>query len=202
MILIIDYGMGNIHSVQKALENQGGEVLVSDKPDDFRKADKLVLPGVGAFGDAMRELHKRRLIAPLLEETRNKKPLLGICLGLQLFFEASEESKDVKGLGLMKGRVKKFNISSDLKVPHIGWNQIFDFNPACPLLKDIESSAFVYFCHSYYPAPAEKSVCAAMTEYGIKFASLVWKDNIFGVQFHPEKSQKVGLKIIKNFVEL
>ena len=202
MILIIDYGMGNIHSVQKALEAQSAETIVSDNPDALKKADKLVLPGVGAFGDAMQELNKRRLVAPIIEEVKKKKPLLGICLGMQLFFENSEESKGVKGLGLIKGSVKKFNLTRDLKVPHIGWNQISDFNAACPLLKGIDNAASVYFCHSYYPQAQDKSVCAAMTEYGIKFSSLVWQENIFGTQFHPEKSQKVGLKIIENFVKL
>jgi len=202
MILIIDYGMGNIHSVQKALEAKGAETLVSDNPDAFKKADKLVLPGVGAFGDAMQELSKRRLIAPILEEVKKKKPLLGICLGMQLFFENSEESKGVKGLGLIKGSVKKFNSSRDLKVPHIGWNQISDFNNKCPLLSGVPENSSVYFCHSYYPAPKDKTASTAFTEYGIEFSSLVQQDNIFGTQFHPEKSQKVGLKIIENFVKL
>ena len=202
MILIIDYGMGNIHSVQKALQTQGAEAIVSDNPEELKKADKLVLPGVGAFGDAMRELNKRRLIAPILEEVKKKKLLLGICLGMQLFFESSKESKGVKGLGLIKGSVEKFNIAKELKVPHIGWNQISDLDAKCPLLKGVDERAFVYFCHSYYPAPKDKAISAASTEYGIRFTSLVQQENIFGTQFHPEKSQKVGLKIIENFVKL
>lgn len=202
MILIIDYGMGNIHSVQKALQAKGAETFVSDSPEEFKKADKLVLPGVGAFGDAMQELSKRRLIAPIMDEARKKKPLLGICLGLQLFFEESEESKDAKGLGLIKGTVKKFNIAKDLKVPHIGWNQISDFNAECPLLKGVPDNSSVYFCHSYYPEPKDKALAVSSTEYGIKFASFIWQDNIYGTQFHPEKSQKVGLKIIENFAKL
>ncbi|MDD5730083.1 MAG: imidazole glycerol phosphate synthase subunit HisH [Candidatus Omnitrophica bacterium] len=201
MIAIIDYGMGNIHSVAKALEAVGAEVLVTNKAQEIKNADKLVLPGVGAFGDAMQELEKQKLVKVIKEEIKRKKIFLGICLGMHLLFERSEESPKIKGLGLLKGGVVRFPVKKELKVPHMGWNQVSPVNE-CPLLKGVENGAFVYFCHSYYPVPQDKDVSAAVTDYGLNFSSVVWKGNIFGAQFHPEKSQSVGLKIIKNFVEM
>ena len=229
MIAIIDYGMGNIHSVNKALEVYGAQTLVTNKPEDILSCEKVVLPGVGAFDDAMRELDAQGLIPVLRESIKNKKPFLGICLGMQLLFEGSEEAKSTKGLGVFKGMVKKFEATKDLKVPHMGWNQIDKVSEGlppsylkaggippymniaggkrvkgseCALLEGISDGAFVYFCHSYYPEPSDKKVSAAVTDYGRDFTSMVWQESVYGVQFHPEKSQAVGLQILKNFVAL
>ncbi|MFH1199220.1 MAG: imidazole glycerol phosphate synthase subunit HisH [Candidatus Omnitrophota bacterium] len=207
MIAIIDYGMGNIHSVQKALEKQGAKVIVTNNPEEIEKADKLVLPGVGAFDDAVAELEKQDLIPAIKESIKNKKPFLGICLGMQLLFEASEEAKTKKGLGILKGTVKKFKASKGLKVPHMGWNQLKRStvyglqSTVCHLLKDIPEGANVYFCHSYYPEPKDKKVIAATCNYNSDFAAVVCQDNVYGAQFHPEKSQDVGLIMLKNFIE-
>ncbi|MDD4979860.1 MAG: imidazole glycerol phosphate synthase subunit HisH [Candidatus Omnitrophica bacterium] len=210
MIAIIDYGMGNIHSVQKALESMGAKTIVTNKPADIKVCDKVVLPGVGAFADAVAELKKQDLLTALKEHIKAKKIFLGICLGMQLLFERSDEAKGIKGLGILKGEVKKFKIKGNLKVPHMGWNQLkivsrcqgVKVSKECPLLKDIPDNAYVYFCHSYYPQPKDKDIIAATTEYGISFSPVLWRENIYGVQFHPEKSQETGLKILKNFVEL
>ena len=200
-IAIIDYGMGNIHSVQKALESFKAETIVTNKPEIIRNCDKVVLPGVGAFDDAIQELKKQNIIPALLNHIKEKKPFLGICLGLQFLFEASEEAPAVKGLGVLKGKVVKFQNKKGFKVPHMGWNQLKK-EAVCPLLKDVTDNAYVYFCHLYYPQPADRKIIAATTNYLTDFAAVVWKDNLFGVQFHPEKSQEVGLKMIKNFVEI
>lgn len=192
--------MGNIHSVQKALEALGAKTIVSNKPADIAAADKIVLPGVGAFDDAILELEKQGLIDPLKDYIRQDKPFLGICLGMQILFEASEEAALKKGLGIFKGKVKKFIPGPKLKVPHMGWNQLKA--RSSPLLKGVGDGEFVYFCHSYYPDPAEKDIVIATTDYGCDFASIVGRGNIFGVQFHPEKSQETGLKILKNFIAL
>jgi len=202
MIAIIDYGMGNIHSVQKALESMGAKTIVTNKPEDIKASDKAVLPGVGAFDDAMQELKKQNLISALTGHIKSKKIFLGICLGMQLLFEKSEEARVTKGLGLLKGIVKKFENKDNLKVPHMGWNQLKVKNSACPLLKDLADNSYVYFCHSYYPQPKNECIIAATTDYGLDFTSILWHDNIYGVQFHPEKSQEVGLKILRNFVNL
>lgn len=202
MIAIIDYGMGNIHSVQKALQLFGAKTTVTNKAEEIRAADKAVLPGVGAFDDAMRELKKQGLNLALNEYIKSKKPFLGICLGMQLLFDESEEATESKGLGILKGKVKRFEELKGLKVPHMGWNQLKVKSDECPLLKDIPDNSYVYFCHSYYPKPSNENVIAATTDYGIEFSSVVWQDNIYGVQFHPEKSQKTGLKMLENFVNL
>ncbi len=194
--------MGNIHSVQKALESMGAKTIVTNKPVDIKTCDKVVLPGVGAFDDAMQELKNQDLISVLNEHIKSKKIFLGICLGMQLLFESSEEAKESKGLGILKGTVNKFENRDNLKVPHMGWNQLKMKKSACPLLKDIPDDSDVYFCHSYYPQPKDERIIAATTDYGIDFTSVLWQDNIYGVQFHPEKSQEVGLKILKNFVNL
>lgn len=202
MIAIIDYGMGNIHSVKKALELYGAKVKVSSDPKEISSCQKLILPGVGAFGDAMQELERQGLAALIKEQVKNKKPFLGICLGLQLLFEKSEEADKCKGLGIIKGEVRKFP-ASDLNVPHMGWNQLEKVkSDECILLKDVPDGSFVYFCHSYYPEPSDEKTIAATTDYGIPFASALWQDNVYGAQFHPEKSQSVGLQMLKNFVEL
>lgn len=201
MIGIIDYGMGNIHSVNKALHLYGAETIVSNNPLDISRCDKAVLPGVGAFSDAMNELKKQGLTQVIAEFIENRKPFLGICLGMQLLFEESEEAAGIKGLAMLKGRVKKFEEKKGFKIPHMGWNQL-NIKYECPLLKNIPVGSYVYFCHSYYPMPSDRAVVASTTDYGMEFASCVWKDNIYGAQFHPEKSQKTGLKIIENFVRL
>jgi len=200
-IAIIDYGMGNIHSVAKALEFSGAKTTVTNKKKEIDLADKIVLPGVGAFDDALSELEKQGLVAVIKEQVKKGKPFLGICLGLQLLFEESQEAKENKGLGFLKGRVVKFSAKSGQKVPHMGWNNLKCVSRDCVLLDGIIGSPQVYFCHSYYPQPSEQSVIAATTDYGLEFPCVLWKENIFGVQFHPEKSQAIGLKIIKNFVE-
>lgn len=201
MIAIIDYGMGNIHSVRKALEILGAKTVVVNSAEGVKNCSKVVLPGVGAFDDAFLELKKQGLISALQEHIKNKKIFLGICLGMQLLFEKSQEGALTQGLGLFKGSVKKFK-TTRLKVPHMGWNQLKIKNADCPLFNGLADNSYVYFCHSYYPVPFDKHVSAAITEYGIDFSSIVWQDNVYGVQFHPEKSQEVGLTILKNFVNL
>jgi len=200
MIAIIDYGMGNIHSVNKALQLLGAQTKITNNPKDIRSADKAVLPGVGAFDDAMVELKKQGLVTEIKEFVKSGKPLLGICLGLQLFFEESEEAKNEKGLGLLKGIVKRFEHKSGLKIPHMGWNQIKIANQS-PLFNGIGDGSFLYFAHSYYPVPKEEAVTAAVCDYGVEFTAAVSSKNLYGVQFHPEKSQKTGLKIIENFIK-
>lgn len=202
MIVIIDYGMGNIHSVQKALELSGAEVAVTSDPKEIKSAEKVVLPGVGAFRDAMAELDKRGITSALREYIEKKKVFLGICLGMQLLFDSSAESKGVRGLGFIPGEVDKLEPKAGLKVPHMGWNRLQIRKKGCPLLDGVAGDSYVYFCHSYYPEPKDKEAAAATTDYGIDFTSVVWQENIYGVQFHPEKSQATGLKIVDNFVKL
>ncbi len=207
MIAVIDYGMGNIHSVKKGLELFGAKVVVTCKADDIAKADKLVLPGVGAFDDAMQELENYGLDRAIKQAISDIKPFLGICLGMQLLFEESEEAKRKRGLGILRGRIRRFAAKRTLKVPHMGWNSLKvarsqGHKVACALLKDISDDSHVYFCHSYYPVPDDKGVIAAVCDYGGEFAAALCRGNIYGVQFHPEKSQAVGLKILENFVKL
>lgn len=200
MIAIIDYGMGNLRSVQKAVEHVGSAGIVTSDPQVVARARKVIFPGVGAFGDAMAELEKRGLTAPILESIRSGKPFLGICLGLQLLFESSLENPGVKGFGILKGTVDKF--VGDFKIPHMGWNQVRIKNKACPILKEIADGTYLYFVHSYYVAPRDPAIVACTTGYGNDFVSMVWKDNIYATQFHPEKSQEHGLKILKAFCNL
>jgi glutamine amidotransferase len=202
MIAIIDYGMGNIHSVQKALEFYGAKTIITNKPKEIKSCEKIVLPGVGAFDDAIAELEKQGIIATLIEEIKNKKIFLGICLGMQLLFEESQEASMKKGIGILNGSVKKFENKKGLKIPHIGWNQLNKVSGKCPLLKNIPVNSYVYFCHSYYAQPKNNSLIAATCNYGDDFTAVIWQDNIYGVQFHPEKSQLTGLKILENFVNL
>ena len=210
-IVVVDYGMGNLRSVSKALEALGASVRVSSSPQELASADKVILPGVGAFPAAMRELSARGLVDPIKASIASGKPYLGICLGLQLLFEESDEGERTPGFGVLKGRVKKFaaNGGAPLKVPHMGWNQIAQGQGAggkgqgkCPLLQEIPDGSFFYFVHSYYAAPADRSVVALETEYGDRFASMVWRDRLFATQFHPEKSQALGLKLLENFIKL
>lgn len=199
MIAIIDYGMGNLRSVQKALEKVGADTQITQNPEEIQSAEKIVLPGVGAMKPAMEKLEALGLIPVIKTAVSKGAPFLGICLGFQLLFETSSEGGSTAGLSILKGSVERF---SSLKIPQIGWNQLHIKNADAPILKDVDEAANVYFCHSYFVKPADASIIATTTNYGIDFASLVYKDNILGAQFHPEKSQTVGLQILKNFNEL
>jgi len=196
MIAVIDYGMGNLRSVQKGFEKVGFEAVVTSDIKTIESASKIVLPGVGAFTDCMNNLEDRGLVEPVIRAIEKGKPFLGICLGLQLLFEESEEFGNRKGLGLVKGKVKRFP-NSELKVPHMGWNSIKKLKDT-PLLADLSDDSYLYFVHSYYVLP-EEDVTATTTDYGMEFTSSIVKDNIFACQFHPEKSQADGLKILKAF---
>lgn len=205
-ITIIDYGMGNLRSVHKAFEQLGFSARVTDDPRVIAQADHLVLPGVGAFKDCMDQLRAGGFIEPIQRHVESGRPFLGICLGLQLLFSESEEFGRHAGLGLIPGRVARFPAGMqadgvDLKVPHMGWNRIA-IEQRAPIYRGIEDGAFVYFVHSYYVIPEDASVVATTSDYGITFCSSIWRDNLMATQFHPEKSQQVGLSILKNFGEL
>ncbi|MHB0915718.1 MAG: imidazole glycerol phosphate synthase subunit HisH [Thermoleophilia bacterium] len=199
MITIIDYGMGNLRSVEKALEKVGATVKVSRDPDDLKKADRLVLPGVGAFGDAMANLEKRGLVGAIKEEVAAGKPFLGICLGLDLVFEESDEHGLHQGLGLLPGRVEL--LPTELKVPHIGWNRV-RVEKESRLLAGIPDESFFYFVHSYVVVPRRESDILCTTDYGCRFVSAVEHENVAAFQFHPEKSSSLGLTILRNFASL
>jgi glutamine amidotransferase len=252
MIAVIDYGMGNLRSVQKALERVGGDARLVRTPQELSGAQKIVFPGVAAFGDAMDQLRSQKLVEPIIAAVRAGTPYLGFCLGLQLLFEVGTEDGEHKGLGILGGKVVKFDFSERgigvppmcstgvspvvavssassfprqqkekqqqdragtalehtgkmpvprLRIPHMGWNQIH-WTRDCPMLRGFEQGAYAYFAHSYYPVPAAPSIIVTTTDYGYSFTSSVWKDNIFATQFHPEKSQAVGLKLLENFVKL
>jgi glutamine amidotransferase len=201
MIAIIDYGMGNLRSVQKGFEKIGHAATVASDPNVIHAASKIVLPGVGAFGDAMDELRRRKLVEPVKQAIAEGKPFLGICLGLQLLFEVGYEGGQHEGLGVLPGEVVRFDLPHEYKVPHIGWNQLEIRRPA-PILGGLASRAHVYFVHSYYVVPRNREDIAAETDYGQSFTSVVWHDNVFATQFHPEKSQADGLRILRNFAEL
>ena len=198
MIAIIDYGMGNLRSVEKGFLKVGVDARVVTDPRSVNDAEAIVLPGVGAFRDCMRNLDQMKLIEPILKSVRNGKPYLGICLGLQMLFTESEEFGVYKGLDVLKGKVVRFQV--DLKVPHMGWNTVRLLkNP--PIFDGIKDESYFYFVHSYYVAPDDQGIIAGTTDYEITFTSMVRKDNIIATQFHPEKSQETGLKILKNFGE-
>lgn len=199
MIVIIDYGMGNLRSVEKAFEKVGAKAVITQNPDTIKNAQKLVLPGVGAMQPAMERLDGLGLIPIIKESVAAGKPFLGICLGFQLLFETSVEGGATQGLGILKGTVERF---SQLKIPQIGWNQLNIKNVNSPLFTGISDQANVYFCHSYYVKPKNETITAATTDYGIEFTSSIYAGNILGTQFHPEKSQNVGLTILKNFNEM
>jgi glutamine amidotransferase len=200
VIAIINYGLGNLHSVQKAAAYVGGKAVVTDDVQVILSADKIILPGVGAFADGMKGLESRGLVPIIREAVVLKKPFLGICLGMQLLFEMSEEQGQHQGLGLLAGKVIFFK-QPGIKVPQIGWNQV-EISKQSYLMNGIQGGEYFYFNHSYYCIPENNEDVLTTTDYGVRFSSSVESGNIFGVQFHPEKSQKSGLKILKNFVEL
>lgn len=199
MIAIIDYGMGNLRSVQKAFQKVGAEAVVTDQREIIESAGAVVLPGVGAFGDAMTNLRSQGLVETIERIVERGTVILGICLGLQLFFEESDEMGLHPGLGLLPGRVRRFDVG--LKVPHIGWNLVH-IRRQSPLLDGLTDGSYAYFVHSYYVEPSEDDSILATTDYGLDFASIVGRGNVFGIQFHPEKSQDVGLHILSNFVAM
>lgn len=201
MIAIIDYDAGNLRSVEKALISLGEDVVVSREADVLLAADKVILPGVGAFGDAMNKLKEYGLVEVINKIVAKNIPLLGICLGLQLMFEESDEAPGVKGLGLLKGKILRIPPKEGLKIPHMGWNSI-DIKPQARLFKGIKNNSYVYFVHSYYLKADEEDIVAASTEYSVHIHASVESGNIFACQFHPEKSSDIGLKILENFAEL
>ena len=201
MTVIIDYDAGNIKSVEKALQSLGETVEITDEAEKILAADRVILPGVGAFGDAMENLNRRNLVPVIKEVVKKKIPFLGICLGLQLLFERSDEAPGVEGLGILSGEILRIPASGGLKIPHMGWNSLhLEHNGR--LFRGIEEQAYVYFVHSFYLKAAEEEIVTASTEYGVHIHASVEKDNVFACQFHPEKSGDVGLRILKNFVEL
>ena len=201
MIGIFDYDAGNLRSVEKALQYLGKETIVTRDPEQIRKADKVILPGVGAFGDAMKKLQEYHLDTLIREIADSGKPLLGICLGLQLLFEESEESPGVKGLGVLEGKIRRIPEGEGLKVPHIGWNSLhLEHNGR--LFRNIPENSYVYFVHSYYLEAKAPEIVKASTEYGVHIHASVEKNNLFACQFHPEKSSETGLQILKNFAEM
>ncbi len=200
-IVIIDYGMGNLRNVQKAFEKIGFEAKLTRHQKEIGSASAIVLPGVGAFKDCMENLEKYGLIEPLLGSIESGKPYLGICLGLQILFSESEEFGSHKGLDLIRGKVVKFKPDPEHKVPHMGWNTI-EKEKEVPMLQGVESGDFFYFVHSYYVIPEEAEWTSTFTTYGKPFVSSIWKENLFATQFHPEKSQQKGLRILENFVKM
>ena len=203
MIALLDYGSGNLRSVHKALLKVGADVRIVQAPDGIGDARGMVLPGVGAFDDCINALRRQELLAAARSFIQSGKPFLGICVGYQALFERSEEFNScAAGLGVFQGKVVRFPEKHGLKIPQIGWNQLELVRPDCPLFRGVAEGSYVYFVHSFYPQPADDGVVAARTEYGEKFASAAWRDNVFATQFHPEKSQKVGLQLMRNFVEL
>ncbi|BCN30447.1 imidazole glycerol phosphate synthase subunit HisH [Anaeromicropila herbilytica] len=201
MIAIIDYDAGNLKSVLKALEYLSQDAMITRNKDEILKADKVILPGVGSFGEAMEKLHKYQLVDVIKEVVSNKTPLLGICLGLQLLFERSDESKGVNGLGVLEGEILRIPNKEGIKIPHMGWNSL-DINPESKLYRGIENNSYVYFVHSYYLKAKNEQEVVATTDYSTLIHASVEKDNIFACQFHPEKSGDVGLKILENFANL
>lgn len=202
MIAIVDYGMGNLRSAQKGLEVAGHEAVITDEPADIERADGVVLPGVGAFKDCFDGLQSRGLVEPVKKAANSGKPFLGICVGMQLLFEESDEGGVSPGLGIFPGRVVRFPDAhaTGLKVPHMGWNQLARVpGRDCPILDTTSASPFVYFVHSYYPRPADESLVLATANYGFDFPAIVGRDNVYACQFHPEKSQQEGINLLRAF---
>ena len=203
MIALLDYGSGNLRSVHKALLKAGADVRVARRPDEIGDARAMVLPGVGAFDDCINALRKQELLEAARDFIKSGRPFLGICVGYQALFERSEEFNScAAGLAIFKGSVVRFSEKHGLKIPQIGWNRLEIVKPNCPLFRGVPDGSYVYFVHSFYTQPMDAEIAATRTEYGDAFVSSVWRDNVFATQFHPEKSQKVGLQLLKNFVEL
>jgi imidazole glycerol-phosphate synthase subunit HisH len=201
MIAIIDYQMGNLRSVQKGFERVGHAAAITSDPTILAKASKLVLPGVGAFADAVAELQRRELVGPIRDAIEAGKPFLGICLGLQLLFDVSYEDGEHEGLGILGGEVRRFEIPPEYKVPHMGWNEVH-FKRRAPIFAGIADGAHFYFVHSYHVVPKDKNVIDGEASYPDPFCATIWRDNLFATQFHPEKSQRDGLHVLQNFAEL
>ena len=201
MIAIIDYQMGNLRSVQKALEKIGHEAIITSDPNQLTNASHVILPGVGAFRDAIAELHKRDLVGPIKDVIASGKPFLGICLGLQLLFDVSYEDGEYEGLGILPGEVVRFNVPPNFKVPHMGWNEAMILK-SNPLLEGLANGTHFYFVHSYHVVPADRNVVAVESDYHKPFCAMVCRDNLFATQFHPEKSQRDGLHLLQNFANL
>jgi glutamine amidotransferase len=203
VIALLDYGSGNLPSVHKALLKVGADVRIAQTSGEIGEARAMVLPGVGAFDDCINALRKQELLEAARDFIKSGKPFLGICVGYQALFEKSEEFNScAAGLGIFSGSVVRFTERDGLKIPQIGWNQLEIVQPDCPLFRGVTGGSYVYFVHSFYPQPVDGSIVATRTDYGDTFASSVWRDNLFATQFHPEKSQKVGLQLLKNFVDL
>lgn len=198
---VIDYGAGNLHSVCNALKLLGIENQLIAHPDDLTKVDALIFPGVGAFGDCVSHLHKQQLIEPVRDWVQSNRPFLGICLGYQALFESSEESPETPGLAALKGKVVRFVDDGSLKIPHMGWNTAELVDATDPLWAELPTEPYFYFVHSYYPQPTDAAIVGTWTDYGTRFASSIRFGNIAATQFHPEKSQSAGLKLVENFVE-
>lgn len=203
MIALLDYGSGNLRSVHKALLAAGADVRLAQRPDEIGDARGLVLPGVGAFDDCINAMQRQELLGASRDFIRSGKPFLGICVGYQALFERSEEFNScAAGLGVFQGSVVRFSEKQGLKIPEIGWNQVKLAKADCPLYRGIPDDSHFYFVHSFFPKPKDDSIVATRTDYGETFASSVWKDNVYATQFHPEKSQRAGLQLLKNFVDL
>ncbi|UUO08132.1 imidazole glycerol phosphate synthase subunit HisH [Blastopirellula sp. J2-11] len=200
MITIIDYQMGNLRSVQKAIEKVGHQAVISSDAHEIAQADHLILPGVGAFEDAIAEIRRRDLVGPIQDHLAAGKPLLGICLGLQMLFDVGYEGGEHEGLGIVPGKVVRFQVPRELKVPHMGWNQV-TFRHKPPIFAGIEEQTHFYFVHSYYVVPTDEAVVAIEATYDKPFCAAIWRDNLVATQFHPEKSQASGLQVLKNFAE-
>ncbi len=201
MLAIIDYQMGNLRSVQKGFERVGAAATIINEPEQIRAATKLVLPGVGACGDAITELRRRNLVEPITEAIQAGKPFLGICLGLQLLFDVSHEGGEFQGLGIIPGEVRRFELPQEYKIPHMGWNRAIQKRRS-PLFRDLPDNEYFYFVHSYYVVPRDTNVVCTETDYGGMFCSSIWRDNLYANQFDPEKSQTRGLELLKNFAAL
>lgn len=203
VIALLDYGSGNLRSVHKALLRVGAEVRIAKTPAEMADARGAVLPGVGAFDDCIQALERQELLGASRQFIQSGRPFLGICVGYQALFEKSEEFNScAPGLGLFEGKVVRFAQTDGLKIPQIGWNEIELVQPVCPLFKGIPNGSFFYFVHSFFPKPVDASIVCTRTTYGETFASSIWRDNVFATQFHPEKSQKFGLRLLENFVGL
>ena len=203
MIALLDYGSGNLRSVEKALRKVGAEVRLITHPEGMKTARAAVLPGVGAFDDCITAMQKQELLEGVKDFIASGRPFLGICVGYQALFEKSEEFNScAAGLGVFKGKVVRFREQPGLKIPQIGWNQIELAKTDCPLFRGVADGSYVYFVHSFFPQPEDASIVATRTAYGGEFASSVWRDNVFATQFHPEKSQDIGLRLLRNFVEM